>query len=168
MWRKISIALIMVLVLFLGYKVINAINNKQQIKEAIATLPAFKFYTLQNKPYTKDSLLQNQSTLFLFFNSTCEHCQYETEQILKVAGQLSNKNVLYISSQSIREIKAFDSIYHLTNYPFIKLLRDSTNNFYKTFGTSMVPSSVIYNDKGMLMKTFKGEVKIEAIINALN
>lgn len=168
MWRKISIALIMALVLFLGYKVITAINSKQQIKEAIAILPAFEFYTLQNKPYTKDSLLQNQSTLFLFFNTTCEHCQYETEQIVKNAAMLSNKNVLYISNQSTQEIKAFDSIYHLTNYPFIKLLRDSTNNFYKTFGINMVPSSVIYNDKGMLTKTFKGEVKIEAIINALN
>ena len=93
---------------------------------------------------------------------------FTAEQIVKNAAQLSNKNVLYVSGQSIREIQAFDSIYHLTKYPFIKLLRDSSDNFYKTFGTGMVPSSVIYNDKGMLTKTFKGEVKIEAIINALN
>ena len=98
MWRKISIiALLIVLALFLGYKIISAINGKQQIKEAIAILPSFEFYTLQNRPYTKDSLLQNQSTLFLFFNTTCEHCQYETGQILKNANQLVNKNVLFIS-----------------------------------------------------------------------
>jgi len=169
MWRKIITgAITMLLVSLLGYKIVSTINKKNKIQKSIAVLPDFKFYSLENQPFTKDSLLPNQSTLFLFFNTTCEHCQYETEEILKNAGLLSKKNVLYISSQSIQEIKAFDSTYHLTSYPFIILLRDSTSNFYKIFGTSIVPSSVIYNDKGMLVKTFKGEVKIDAIINSLN
>lgn len=168
MWRKILVfAGIIVIVVFFSFKIVNAINKKKQIQNRIILLPNFNFYNLQNQPFTRDSLAPNKSSLFLYFNTTCEHCQYETEQILKNLPQLSNTNVLFISSQSKKEILSFDSIYHLTSYSIIKLLHDSTDNFYKTFGSNLVPSSVIYNSEGKLIKTFKGEVKMETIIRLL-
>ena len=137
------------------------------MQKNIAAIPPFQFTNLQNNIFTNDSLTKDQPTLLLFFNTTCEHCQYETEQIINNSASFNISNVLFISRQSKKDIQLFDSTYKLSSYSFIKLLRDSTDNSYKIFGINSYPSSIVYNAAGKLVKSFKGETKIEAIISAL-
>lgn len=168
MGRKALIIIgILSVVLFFVYKIISTVQTKTKLQKNIATLPFFQFTNLQNQFFINDSLKKSQPTLLLFFNTTCEHCQYETEQIIKNISSFKNSNVLFISRQSKNDIQLFDCIYHLSKYSFIKLLRDSTDNSYKIFGINSFPSSIVYNADGKLVKSFKGETKIEAIISAL-
>ncbi|MGG9970313.1 TlpA family protein disulfide reductase [Ferruginibacter sp. SUN002] len=122
---------------------------------------------MQKQKFTKDSIQANRPTLFILYNSDCEHCQYEASEITKFANAFKTTNILFISNQPYPEINQFDSIYHLTQYPFIKLLKDSTDNFYKIFGTSVVPSLIIYNSKSELVKNYKGEVNVLKVIDQL-
>ncbi len=168
MVRKVLIISgILSVMLFFGYKIVTNIKNKNQMQKNIASILNFQFYNLQNQFFTNDSLTKKQPTLLLFFNTTCEHCQYETEQIKKNNASFRMSNVLFISRQPKNDIQLFDSIYHLSKYSFIKLLRDSTDYTYKIFGINSFPSSIVYNAEGKLVKSFKGETKIEAIISAL-
>lgn len=155
------------IIVFFIYKIFSNIIHKEHVRKITSVLPNFKFFNLQNKPFTKDSIPANKKTVLLFFNTTCEHCQYETEKIIKSNKQLQSANFLFVSTQSQKELLQFDSIYHTTSFPFIRLLRDSSNIFYQAFGTTIVPSSFIYDSKGLLIKKFTGEVKIETIINLL-
>lgn len=166
---KKSIALV-VLIAFLTialYKIYTTVSNKNKIENNISALPNFTFYNFQQKIFTKDSLSRNKPILFIYFNTDCEHCQYEASEIVKNINAFTNTNVLFISNQSFSEINSFDSIYHLSQYRFIKLLKDSTNGFYKTFGTSVVPSVLLYNNKGELLNSYKGEVSIAKVIDQL-
>ena len=165
--RTFIITGIFSVVLFFVYKIVTTIQTKNQLQKNIASLPAFQFTNSQNHLFTNDSLAKNKNTLLLFFNTTCEHCQYETAQILKNNASFSNSNVLFISRQSKNDIQLFDSTYQLFKYAFIKLLRDSTDYSYTIFGINSFPSSIVYNTDGKLVKSFKGETKIEAIISAL-
>ncbi len=168
MVRKVLIISgILSVMLFFGYKIVTNIKNKNQLQKNIASILTFQFTNLQNNFFTNDSLTKSQPTLLLFFNTTCEHCQYETEQIIKNNASFSNSNVLFISRQSKNDIQLFDSTYQLSKYSFIKLLRDSTDYSYKIFGINSFPSSIVYNADGKLVKSFKGETKIEVIISAL-
>lgn len=168
MSRKVLIIIgVLSIVLFFVYKIVTTAQYKSQLQKNIASLPAFQFTNLQNIFFTNDSLTKSRPTLLLFFNTTCEHCQYETEQIIKNNASFSNSNVLFISRQSNNDIRLFDSTYQVSKYSFIKLLRDSIDYSYKIFGINSFPSSIVYNTEGKLVKSFKGETKIEAIISAL-
>ena len=168
MGRKALLVIgILSVVLFFVYKITSMVQTKTQLQKNIATLPFFQFTNLQNQSFINDSLKKSQPTLLLFFNTTCEHCQYETEQILKNNASFRNSNVLFISRQSNNDIRLFDSTYQVSKYSFIKLLRDSIDYSYKIFGINSFPSSIVYNTEGKLVKSFKGETKIEAIISAL-
>jgi thiol-disulfide isomerase/thioredoxin len=168
MWRKILLLTsIFLIASFLIYKITSTINKKEKIQNTISVLPNFKFYTLSNLPFTNDSIIVKKSSLLLFFNTTCDHCLYETEQIIKNIAAFKNTNVLLISSQAKNEILLFNSTYNISNYSTLHLLHDSTDNFYKTFGTNAVPTAIIYNASNELVKKIHGEVKIETIISLL-
>lgn len=169
MLRKIIIiGIVLATISFLAFKIFNTANKKNSTEKATATLPAFTFYNLQNQPVNNGSLQKSKSTVFIYFNTGCEHCQYETEQILKNEKQLHHSQVLMISRQPARELMAFDTAHELSSYPFIRLLRDSANSFHETFGTAMVPSIFIYNREQKLVKKYLGETKIENLIQAVH
>ncbi|MCH5598137.1 peroxiredoxin family protein [Niabella ginsengisoli] len=166
--KRLIILLLLIVVGFLGYKIISTINKKANTEERIAKLPAFTFYTLNNIVFANDSLSKNKSTVVIYFNTGCEHCQYETEQIIKHTDQLKHANFLLASVQPINELKKFDSTYHLSSYPFIKLVNDKDNIMRNIFGANTVPTIFIYDTNNRLIKKYTGEVKIEAIVKAIN
>lgn len=46
------------------------------------TIPDFTFYSLKNnQPFTQKQLRKEGKILFLFFDATCPHCQYEMQQL---------------------------------------------------------------------------------------
>lgn len=159
---------ILFIISFLCYKIFVTAKTKYEAANKAKQLPAFTFYTIANNvAYTNDSLEKNKPIGLIYFNSGCEHCQYETEQFIKHKGELSHAHILMVSDEPTEALREFDSSYHLQAYPFIKLLRDSTHSFFQTFGSAVVPTILLYNHEHTLVKSFKGEVKPEAIIKAL-
>ncbi len=138
---------------------------KKQIGENIRQLPDFEFENvLENEKFTNESLSDNKTLLLIYFNSECEHCQYEVAEICKHAHQFTNKQVVLVSSQDMETIQNFAEEHQLSKYPFIRVAKTEAETFYKTFGTTAVPSVFIYNDTQELIKQFKGEVKIETLL----
>lgn len=165
--RIIIITCTIGLLAFLILNILTITDKKSKSNKLIQNIPTFSFFTLKNKIYINDSIPLSNSTLLLFFHTTCEHCQYETEQILKNKSNLNNTNVLFISKQPLGEIKTFDSVYQISVNPFMRVLQDSLNFSYNAFDINAYPSSIIYNAQGSLLKTFKGEVRIDSIISIL-
>jgi thiol-disulfide isomerase/thioredoxin len=162
------IILIIFFVGFLSYKIIAKVKSKNELSKITLNMPEFKFYDLLHNPFTKDSLHAGTETMIIYFNPNCEHCQYEAEEIVKNAALLNKTIILFITNAADNDINKFDSIYHLSHFPFIKILKDSTNNFTKNFGKGIIPTTLFYDCKGKMIKRFTGEVKIDAIINLLS
>ena len=119
----------------------------------------------QNK-FTNDSIQKEQAYLIVYFNSECEHCQNEAEQIGKQIDEFDIYQILMISYETKETILAFREKHKLIN-PSITFLQDSEYQFDDIFGNSPIPTSFIYNKKRALVKQFKGEVKTEALLNYL-
>lgn len=169
MLKKIILTcFILFIICFIGYKIWETVDRKEKVNESIKNLPSFGFTTLNYEIFNSDSLLSNKNNFLLFFNTTCEHCQYETEQILKNKAAFTNTNILFISKQPINELKVFDSIYQIYENSSMKLLQDSLDITFKIFGINSNPSSIIYDSNKKLLNAFKGEVKIETIISLLH
>ncbi|GAB3415251.1 peroxiredoxin family protein [Niabella aquatica] len=168
--RIVKLLILLLVISAIGillYKIINRVNSKTAAEQRTAILPAFTFYTLSNTPFTNDSLIKVKGTVIIYFNTGCEHCQYETEQVVKYANKLQQADFLMVSHQPVSELKVFDSIYSIAACSFIKLLHDREYTMQRVFGANTVPTIFIYNKDNRFIKKYSGEVKIDAIIDAI-
>ena len=166
--KKILKILIPILVIsllaFMGYKVVNKINHKKQVAENIKQMPAFSYVTLENKVFTQENLVQNIPTLFIYFNSECDFCNHEAEMVQQNIEQLKDIQVVFISYESIEKIKPFATKFKLLNHANISFLSDSKISFASTFDVKTMPCLVLYDKENNLIEKIKGQVKIETVL----
>lgn len=153
---------------FMGYKVISKIKHKNEVAEHIKTIPAFSYPTIKGKLFSNKNLKENIPTVFLYFNSECEHCQSEAEQIRDNIRKFTNVQLVFISFEEQKKIMAFATKYKLLGYDNITFLCDKQVSFASTFDVNSLPTIVIYDKNKQLVAKIKGEVKIENILKKIN
>jgi peroxiredoxin len=105
-------------------------------------------------------------TVLIFFNSDCDHCQNEAEQISGRKQIFQQYQVYFISADSMKNITKFADDYKLRERNFYFAQADSYQ-VYKTVGDMpSIPAIFIYNNK-RLIKKFAGEVKLEDVMKYL-
>lgn len=170
MRKIIKIIISIILILFLSYMltiIIKKVKHKSLITEQIQTIPQFLFVNISNnKAYTNKDIENNKACLIIYYNSECNHCEYEAEQISTHIDKFENYQILMISYESLENILAFKEKYKLNNN-LITFLQDPKYQFDDIFGNSPIPTSFIYNKNRKLVKQFKGEVKIETLLKYL-
>ncbi len=168
--RKIVSGVVVIVILlfssYLGAGIIRKVHNHKIIIEKIAKLPSFAFLTLSNSNFNSSEITKGP-VLVLYFHPECEHCQWEMSEIFKSQIPESFQKVLLISSAQPDSIVKFLQQFHYTDYPSVLPLVDSSYNFELYFGSSLVPSSYVYDSKLNLIKHIRGEVKTEAILNLI-
>jgi len=105
--------------------------------------------------------------VLIHFNSTCEHCQEEARSILTSASSFNNASLIFISTESLTDINTFESQWHLMQLKNIAVVKMNAEDLYHSFGVIAVPSIYIYNEDKKLVKEFRGETKVEAILKYL-
>ena len=155
-------------IVFMGYKVISKINYKKEVAEHIKTIPVFSYNTISGKEFSNTDLKDEIPTVFLYFNSECEHCQNEAEQIRDNVEKFENVQLVFISFEEPKKILDFATKYKLLDYDKITFLCDSKVNFATTFDVNSMPTVVIYDKNKKLLEKIKGEVKIENILKKIN
>jgi len=155
-----GIIIMLALVVFMVYSIIEKQTAKKEIQTKIQSIPVnVSLFTLDS---TSFSFPIAKPVVLVLFNSTCEHCQYELGQIKENIANFNEVELVFLSSESIATIKqvaeGFDSV---SNLNFVKI---NPEDVYENFGTVRFPTIFIYNTTGKLVKEFKGETKIEAIL----
>jgi hypothetical protein len=168
--RKIILSTIILTIfifgLYLAIGIVRKIQNQRIVTEKIAQLPAFSFSTLSNEVFNSE-VISKGPVLVLYFHPECEHCQWEMGEIFKSQIPVAFSKVLLISSAQSDTILNFLRQFHYSDYPSVIPLVDSSYNFEQYFGSSMVPSSYVYDSDLKLIKFIRGEAKTEAILNLL-
>ncbi|HET8858611.1 hypothetical protein [Marivirga sp.] len=103
----------------------------------------------------------DQPTIFMYFNSDCHFCQWEMEQIEKNKEKFQSYQLLLASFEPKSEALYFLQQYNLAHH-YVEVNPDSLTSTI----SGGVPQTFIY-ENGSLKKHFKGEVKIEAILEVL-
>ncbi|MFP4022879.1 MAG: peroxiredoxin family protein [Thiohalospira sp.] len=172
MRKRIKIIIPLVLFLGIGYmlfKTYQKIESKNKIALQIKTIPDFEFLDINsNKNFTKQQLNKKKPVLFVYFNSECDHCSYEMQQISYFIKDFNHTQIVLISIEEPEIIKAFVKKYNFLNQSNVIVLHDKTLNFEKIFGNCPFPTTFIYDRNWELVKQFKGEVKVEALLKYLN
>jgi peroxiredoxin len=141
---------------------------KKKIMDNIKTLQHVGFESMAGGKVYLDEFGRQNPTVIVYFNPECEHCQYEATEISRHAEQFEKANTILITPEpSVEKVKAFAQTYHLNEVDNLAILLDTNMQFVKHFGTSAFPSVYIYDPDKKLVKNYRGEVKIEAIIGSL-
>ncbi len=160
--------LILIIIAYMGYKVIIKINYKKEVAEHIKTIPKFSYKTIAGLPFEKKDLKENIPTIFLYFNSECEHCKSEAIQIQQNIEKFADIQLVFISFEEPKKIISFAKQYKLIGYDTVTFLCDSKVSFATTFDVKSLPTVVIYDENKKLIEKIKGEVKIENILKKIN
>jgi thiol-disulfide isomerase/thioredoxin len=149
--------------LYLVYQITTKIRSKKKIAGEISHLEGLRLFTLDSALHEQTFLHNNKRTLVVLFNSECDHCRSELDELDKNIDLFRTANVLIISAEPIRTIKTF-----LANYGFPKeantyVCKMNAGDVLSSFGTISFPHLIVYDRDNSLIKTFSGETSIAEI-----
>ncbi len=153
---------------WLGTRTYQRYQAKKESEQRVQTLQHVGFESLAGGKVYLNEFDRQKPTVIVYFNPECEHCQYEATEIGRHASEFGKANTLLITPErSAEKLKTFAQAYHLNEVDNLAILIDRDKQFVKYFGTAVFPSVFIYAPGGKLLKSYKGEVKIEAIMESL-
>lgn len=170
MGRVMIWALVVTVLCSIGWMANASFAKLQQKKDranTISTLPELKLLSLDSLVFKVRSLSEKPLVL-IYFNSGCEHCQYEASSIKASIEQFNSAHLIFFSSEPIPLIRQFSDHYGLNEYSNIHFTKINATDAAATLGTLAVPHIFVYGTDRNLIKEFRGETKPEAILKHLH
>lgn len=113
------------------------------------------------------SFIRPDTSLVIVFNSECDICRIELEEILLNYSKFERFNILLLSLQGINELLHIEANYSLSSYPNFELLKMDELTTEELFLNASNPSLFVFDHNGKLMLQNKGYSSPELLINQL-
>lgn len=129
------------------------------------TPPPFKLLETDSVTiFSKANLEKKKPLLVILFNPDCEHCQHETEEIIKHIDAFEKIQIVMASNAPFSLIRSFYHKYEISKFPNIKVGQDFQSILPSFYMIRNFPYLAMYDKKGKLLTTFEGAMKIEDIL----
>jgi thioredoxin-related protein len=149
------------LVLFMVYSIVEKVYAKKSVQNKIQNLSVAQLFKMDS---TQFQMTSGRPILLVFFNSQCEHCQYELTELKKNLSSFEAVSVLLMSSENIATIKEAAQKFELAASPNAEFVKINRDDVFENYGSLSVPHLFLYGADRKLIKEFKGATKIEAIL----
>jgi thioredoxin-related protein len=131
-------------------------------------IPDFKLLLVDSATnFYTENLDPEKNTLIMMFSPDCDHCQHQTEDIIKNISAFSNTQIVMNTVLPFPQMKQFYETYQLQRFKNIIIGRDVLFFFSPYYRAQFTPYLALYNKKGELLYTHDGQVKIETLIAQL-
>jgi peroxiredoxin len=165
---RIVIPIIVTVALFYtGYRMVDLLRQKKNLAEKIVHVPSFELKSTLGENFTNKNLKGSIPVVFFYFNSECDFCQAEIQDIVQNIRKFKDIQLIFVSFEPVQKIIMFQATYKLDIYDNIVFLSDYKNTFSETFGVKTLPSSLIYDKNGKLVSRNNGAVKVDYLLKAL-
>jgi hypothetical protein len=132
------------------------------------TFPPVKLLLPDSSSYfTKEDLKKKSATMLMIFNPDCEHCQHETEAIIKHIDEFKHIQIIMATMMPFNDMLTFREKYNLTQYDNIIVGRDIHFFLPGFYMISNLPFLAFYNKKKELISVFEGSMPIEKALEEL-
>jgi len=129
------------------------------------TLPAFDLLMTDSvSHYTNADIPKSKAVLIVLFDPNCDHCKHETEEILKNIDSLQNIQIVMATNADFGDLKKFYQHYNLEKFKNIKAGIEPKTYLAVFFAIHNLPYLAMYNERGVLLKTHEGGMKVENIV----
>lgn len=165
---RIIIPIFVTLALFFtGYKMVELSRHKKNLAEKTAHIPSFQLKSTLNQDFTNKNLKKNVPVVFFYFNSDCEFCQAEIQDIVQNIKKFEGIQLLFVSFEPVLKIIMFQATNKLDIYDNVVFLSDYKKTFSEIFGVKTLPSSLVYDKNGKLVSRNNGAVKVDYLLKAM-
>ena len=113
------------------------------------------------------SLAGADTSLVIVFNSECDICRIELEELLVNHRDFNRYSVFLLSHQSINELLRIQANYNLDNYANFEMLKMDELHTEEPFLSASNPSIFVFDHNGRLMLQKKGYTRPELLIKQL-
>lgn len=138
-------------------------------KESGETLPGFELQLSDGVTrFNTDTIGKGHPIALLYFSPDCEHCQAETEHIVKSIDSLKNIQILFVTNQDLEDMKVFRSHYGLDKYPNIVVGRDDQFFMIRHFKGLLPPTLILYDKKKNQQKIYGGQTLVSQLLTEAN
>jgi thiol-disulfide isomerase/thioredoxin len=132
-------------------------------------LPPFYLLMLDSTTrFNTNDIPKGKPSVLIFFSPDCDHCQRETESILKNMDSLRNVNLFFITVDPFDRMKLFNEVYKLSRYPNIVVGRDYGFFFPYHFKDAQPPYNAIYDSHKRMEAILPSEADAHKLLSYLN
>ncbi len=129
-----------------------------------AGIAPFKIRLVNGEGFTYSELKKDKPVILIYFSPTCDHCKTFTAAFLKRINELQSEQIIMISNEDIKEVKAFDEEYKLSSYQNIKIGSEGyTLVVQKYYNIQHFPFVAEYDKNNKLKKIISWQLKPEEI-----
>lgn len=157
----IAVFVLFVALLLLCYGILEKNKSKTNAIAKLKDLGISKFFTLDSLEFL---LSTTRPTIIIFFNSECDICRNELKEIKANISRFRPMIIILVSSENISTIKRIAIDYDLVNHSNFFFVKINSGDVFNKFGSNSVPQIFIYGKNGRLVKKFKGETTVGAIL----
>lgn len=127
-----------------------------------ATIPDFEFSKPDGTAFTRSSLAAGKSRFFVFFDTSCDHCQHAIGFLEKHLTELAPAAVYLVTLDQKPAAASFLAKYGpgLVKAKNVQLLFDSKNHFITKFTPRKYPSLMLYSKDAKLLQYEDDEKKL--------
>jgi len=100
----------------------------------------------------------------MLFNPQCEHCQHETEELIKNIDKFKNIQILMVTSMVFDSMLTFREKYKLADYKNIVVAHDVNFSLISYFMIHNLPFLAFFDKKKELISVFEGGLQMDKIL----
>jgi thioredoxin-related protein len=128
------------------------------------TIPPLKLMPIGSTTiFTKDQLKKNRPVLIMLFSPDCEHCQHETEELIKNIDHFKKIQIVMATMMPFDKMTAFYDRYDLKRFDNIVVGQDIYYLLPSFFKVRNLPYMAMYDKKGKLLSTFEGNMSMDKL-----
>lgn len=117
--------------------------------------------------FTKDNLEKKKPVMVMVFNPSCDHCQHETDEIIKHMDELKHFQIVMVTMMPFDSMLHFRKKYGLEKYKNIVTGQDFQYYLAGFYLMRNLPFLAFYDRKKKLISVFEGSMPIKRVIGEL-
>lgn len=152
------------LLIILAALVITGYSQTDSIQAPYKKFPFFppvKLVLPGNETFTKADLPKKKPVMLMVFSPMCEHCQKETEEMIKNIDKFSKSIIVMATMMPYDSMMSFREKFKLAGYDNIIVGQDTQFFLPVYYMISNLPFLAFYDKKGKLISVFEGSMPIE-------
>jgi len=166
MRKKQILSLVAIIIVGVTLFMIHGIAKKARNKPN-SSLTLLHAITLDSTA-VEISLTGADTSLVIVFNSECDICIIELEELLVNYANFERYSILLLSHQSINELLRIQANYNLDSYVNFELLKMDEMRTEEPFRSASNPSLFVFDHNGKLILQKKGYTSPELLIKRLH
>lgn len=155
------ISLIIGLIIY--FKFLKISNSYNPVPEVI---PSYEFISTDGILVSTDALSAD-NIIIVFFSKDCMFCEHQGKDFARNSTLFRNSKILFITIESIESAIEYNSAHKLDTIPNYYCLYDDTAMSPNVFGVNSMPTTILYDREGKLIKSFSGEVNANKIYKTI-